>query len=129
MEKHSLRGAAMGRVRRQDRWNLPPPAAREALTNAVVHADYSQQGAPIRVAIFDDRLEVENPGLLPFGLTSILDLLERDDARGTREIADAIGLSTRATRTRLAKLVAHGLVREMGTGPKDPRRRYIKASH
>lgn len=35
----------------------------------MVHADYSQRGAPIRVAIFDDRLEVENPGLLPFGLT------------------------------------------------------------
>jgi predicted HTH transcriptional regulator len=37
--------------------------------NAIVHADYAQQGSPIRVALFDDRLEVENPGLLPFGLT------------------------------------------------------------
>jgi len=37
--------------------------------NAIVHADYSQQGAPIRLAIYDDRIEVENPGLLPFGLT------------------------------------------------------------
>ena len=37
--------------------------------NAVVHADYAQRGAPIRLAIFDDRLEEENPGLLPFGLT------------------------------------------------------------
>lgn len=37
--------------------------------NAIVHADYSQQGAPIRIALFDDRIEIENPGLLPFGLT------------------------------------------------------------
>jgi ATP-dependent DNA helicase RecG len=37
--------------------------------NAIVHADYAQCGAPIRVALFDDRLEIENPGLLPFGLT------------------------------------------------------------
>jgi len=37
--------------------------------NAIVHADYAQQGAPIRIAIFDDRIEIENPGLLPFGLT------------------------------------------------------------
>lgn len=37
--------------------------------NAIVHADYAQHGAPIRVALFDDRLEVENPGLLPLGLT------------------------------------------------------------
>ena len=44
-------------------------AAREFLVNAVVHADYSQQGAPIRVAIYDDRLEIDNPGVLLSGLT------------------------------------------------------------
>ena len=69
VEKHSLHGAVIGRLRRRERWSLPPAAVREAIVNAVAHADYSQQGAPIRVAIFDDRLEVENPGLLPFGLT------------------------------------------------------------
>jgi ATP-dependent DNA helicase RecG len=47
---------------------IPLVAVREAIVNAVVHADYSQRGGPIRVALFDDRLEVENPGLLPFGL-------------------------------------------------------------
>ncbi|HLD16607.1 MAG TPA: ATP-binding protein [Coxiellaceae bacterium] len=35
----------------------------------VVHADYAQQGAPIRLSFFDDRIEIENPGLLLFGLT------------------------------------------------------------
>ncbi|WP_051555274.1 ATP-binding protein [Legionella fairfieldensis] len=35
----------------------------------MVHADYSQLGTPIRIAIFDDRIEIENPGLLRFGLT------------------------------------------------------------
>ena len=71
VEKHSLHGAVIGRLRRRERWSLPPAAVREAIVNAVAHADYSQQGAPIRVAIFDDRLEVENPGLLPFGLTLV----------------------------------------------------------
>lgn len=52
-----------------DRWTYPPEAIREAVINAVVHTDYSQRGAPIRLAIFDDRIEIENPGLLPFGLT------------------------------------------------------------
>lgn len=52
----------------------PPEAVREAIINAIVHADYSQRGAPIRIAIFDDRLEVESPGLLVPGLT-IPDLL------------------------------------------------------
>lgn len=203
VEKHSLRGAVIGRVRRRDSWNLPPEAVREAIINSVVHADYSQRGGPIRVAIYDDRLEVENPGLLPFGLTledlplgvskvrnrvlgrvfkelglveqwgsgaqrmiaacreaglpapvweeigfrlrvtlrserihperidprdrTILNLLEGDEGRATREIAAAIGLSRRSTRTRLARLVERGLVREVGTGPHDPGRRYLIA--
>lgn len=69
IRKHDTRAAAIGLIRRTDRWGLPPSAVREAVVNAVVHADYSQRGAPIRIAMFDDRLEVENPGLLPFGLT------------------------------------------------------------
>jgi ATP-dependent DNA helicase RecG len=34
-----------------------------------VHSDYSQRGAPIRVAFFDDRIEIENPGILLPGMT------------------------------------------------------------
>lgn len=69
VQKHSLHGAEIGPVRRVERWNLPPVAVREAVINAVAHTDYGQRGAPLRISIFDDRLEVENPGLLPFGLT------------------------------------------------------------
>ena len=69
VQKHALHGAKIGPVRRKERWNLPPAAVREAIINAVAHADYPQRGAPIRLSIFDDRREVENPGLLPFGLT------------------------------------------------------------
>lgn len=42
---------------------------REAVINALVHADYAQRGSPIRVAIFDNRIEIDNPGGLPPGLT------------------------------------------------------------
>lgn len=59
----------MSGVRRTERWTFPPAALREAIVNAVVHADFAQRGAPIRLSVFDDRLEVENPGLVPFGLT------------------------------------------------------------
>lgn len=68
-QKHLMRESIIQGVRRQERWSLPLVAIREAVMNAVVHADYSQQGAPIRLAMFDDRIEIENPGLLPFGLT------------------------------------------------------------
>ncbi len=201
IEKHSSRGVDIGRLRGVERWSLPPAAVREAVINAVAHADYSQRGAPIRVAVFDDRLEVENPGLLPFGLTVddlplgvsklrnrvvgrvfhelglveqwgsgvqrmiaacragglpapvleeigtrfrvtlrakriepvtldaidrvIVGLVRTPDGRATREIAKQVGLTPRATRTRLAALVALGVVREIGTGPQDPQRRYF----
>ena len=69
VKKHASRAAEFGNLRRKDVWNVPLEAVREALTNAVVHTDYSQTGAPIRVAIFDDRIEIENPGLLAGGLT------------------------------------------------------------
>ncbi len=69
VREHMRRAAEIGPLRRKDVWDLPPEAVRETIVNAVVHSDYSQQGAPIRVALYDDRLEVENPGLLPLGLT------------------------------------------------------------
>ena len=69
VKKHASRSAEFGELRRKDVWNVPLEAVREALTNAIVHADYSQIGAPIRLAIFDDRIEIENPGLLTGGLT------------------------------------------------------------
>ena len=50
-------------------WEFPPAALREAVINALVHADYAQQGAPLRVAIFSNRIEIDNPGGLPPGLT------------------------------------------------------------
>ncbi|OIP49444.1 MAG: hypothetical protein COX17_09500 [Deltaproteobacteria bacterium CG23_combo_of_CG06-09_8_20_14_all_60_8] len=47
----------------------PEVAVREALVNAVAHAAYFQSGMRIMVAIYDDRLEIQNPGPFPFGLT------------------------------------------------------------
>jgi predicted HTH transcriptional regulator len=197
------REAAIGPVRRIDRWTVPVAALREAVINAIVHADYSEQGAPIRVAIFEDRIEVENPGLLPLGLTiedirkgvsklrnrvigrvfhelglieqwgsgiqrmtaacaeaglpapvleeigsrfrvtlpaipsgpiqldkkndAILKALAGGRGRSTVQIAKAVALSPRATRTRLKALVERGLVIELGSGPQDPKRRYFRA--
>ena len=69
VQKHLSREAVIAATRRVDRWTVPLVALREAIINAVVHADYAERGGPIRVAIFDDRIEVENPGILPLGLT------------------------------------------------------------
>ncbi len=69
IRRNTRLAARITSMRRQDIPEYPDIALREVLVNAVAHADYSLGGAPIRVAIFANRLEVENPGLLPFGLT------------------------------------------------------------
>jgi DNA-binding transcriptional ArsR family regulator len=55
---------------------------------------------------------------------AILQLLADGEGRSTAQIATYIDRSPRATRTRLAALVERGLVREVGSGPQDPKRRY-----
>jgi ATP-dependent DNA helicase RecG len=47
---------------------LPEEALREVLVNALVHRDYTIS-APIRIFIFDDRVEVRTPGSLPNTVT------------------------------------------------------------
>ena len=69
LRKHEAVALEIGAARHRERWPIPLVALREAIVNAIVHADYAQRGAPIRLSVFDDRVEVENPGLLPFGLT------------------------------------------------------------
>ena len=69
LKKHAMRGADFSEIRRKDVWNIPLSILREAIINALVHADYSQRGAPIRISFFDDRIEIENPGILLPGMT------------------------------------------------------------
>jgi ATP-dependent DNA helicase RecG len=69
LKKHAMRAADLSDIRRKDVWSIPLTILREVVINALVHADYSQRGAPIRIAFFDDRIEVENPGILLPGLT------------------------------------------------------------
>lgn len=201
VERTTRMGMTVGRVRRTDLPTVPPAALREALVNAVVHADYAQRGAPIRVAVFDDRVEIENPGVLLPGLTiedlrdgvsrvrnrvvarvfnelgfveqwgtgvvrmaaacvaaglpepelvelglrfrvtirtdpeaapkldrvdqRIVAFLDVDGGRSTGEIATHVELSTRAVQQRLAALSERGIVVVVGSGPRDPRRRWF----
>jgi ATP-dependent DNA helicase RecG len=51
-------------LERLERWEYPLDALREAIINAACHRDYQDRGH-IQIRIFDDRLEVWSPGLLP----------------------------------------------------------------
>jgi len=52
------------KARRADRPEYPVKAIREIVLNAVIHRDYSlhTENSPIRIMMFQDRIEVENPG-------------------------------------------------------------------
>jgi ATP-dependent DNA helicase RecG len=57
-----------GQAAREERYEYPPDAIREAIVNAVCHRDY-ESSANVQIRIFDDRIEVWNPGRLPRGWT------------------------------------------------------------
>ena len=59
----------MAGARNVESWEFPWVAVREAIVNALVHADYAQSGSPLRLAIFSDPIEIDNPDGLPTGLT------------------------------------------------------------
>lgn len=47
---------------------IPYSVTREALTNALIHRDYSHPGGCIAIAVYDDRVNIDNIGALPLGL-------------------------------------------------------------
>ena len=72
--------AARKEPARQDLPQYSEKALFEALVNAVVHRDYSIRGSKIRLAMFDDRLEICSPGGLPNNLT-VESMTERQSTR------------------------------------------------
>ncbi|NOT59859.1 MAG: winged helix-turn-helix transcriptional regulator [Acidobacteria bacterium] len=57
----------------------------------------------------------------------ILASLSGGKGKSTQQLAEMIGLSPRATRTRLRTLIERGLLVEIGSGPQDPRRLYFSS--
>lgn len=63
------------KIERQEKWEYPPDAVREAIVNAVCHRDYESTGN-IQIRVFDDRIEIWGCGPLPQPLTP-------DDLKGS----------------------------------------------
>ena len=64
----SLSGEIKG-VYREEHLEVPAKAIREALVNALVHRLYVRRGSSVSLAIYDDRIEIINPGVFPQNLT------------------------------------------------------------
>lgn len=204
VKRNTRNALSVSGIRNETIQEVPAVALREAIINAVVHADYSQHGAPLKVAVFSDRIEIENPGGLPPGLTleeihrgasklrnrvigrvfhelglieqwgsgiqrmakacveaglqepmleeigtgfrvtitlkrtrrfdlddldqKILGLFEGEKGLSTNEVATAIQRSARTARERLKRLIGLGLVHEIASAPKDPRKEYRRTN-
>ena len=57
-----------GQAAREERYEYPPDAVREAIINAICHRDYSLP-SNMQIRVFDDRIEVWGCGPLPEPLT------------------------------------------------------------
>ena len=102
LQKHAFLTAEFGDSwKRRDVWSIPMAAIRELVINAIVHASYAEYGTPIRVAFFDDHVEVENPGGLMPGITP----------------ETIIGSGSRLRNPAIARVFKEiGLMEEWGTG-------------
>ena len=68
--KHlNMSGKIVG-FRREESLEIPSEALREALTNALCHCQFEKDNLTPSIAIYDDRIEIENPGILPPQITA-----------------------------------------------------------
>ena len=64
--RHINQEASVEGVYTHTSWEYPVDAIREAIRNAIVHRDYSLSGKDVKIAIYDDMVEITSPGqLLP----------------------------------------------------------------
>lgn len=85
-------------------YELPPDAVREAIVNAITHRDYTSNGS-VQVMLFRNRLEVWNPGHLPYGLTPAKLLIPHPSIPTNPLLANPVYLA--------------GYIERMGTGTRD----------
>jgi len=69
LKKHLKISYKIETLQRQNILELPEDALREAVVNAVCHRDYFEKGARVMVEIYDDRVDIVNPGGVCKGIT------------------------------------------------------------
>lgn len=68
LKTHLSNKGTFGAIQRVDKYEIPIEALREAVVNAIVHRDYSIE-SDIKIAIYDDIVEIISPGVLPKTIT------------------------------------------------------------
>lgn len=63
--KHLSLSGTTDTLEREEHLAIPYKAIREGVLNALAHRSYRDAGGSIGIAIYDDRVEIENPGAFP----------------------------------------------------------------
>ena len=67
--KHLNLSGKINGIMREEHLEIPVTALRETLVNALCHRQYEKENLTIAIAIYDDRVEISNPGVLPPQIT------------------------------------------------------------
>lgn len=65
--KHLSLSGTTNTLEREEQLSIPYKALREGIVNAICHRNYRMIDSSIGIAIYDDRVEIENPGTFPIG--------------------------------------------------------------
>ena len=79
---------------REERLEVPVSALREALINALCHRQWEKQNLTTSIAVYDDRVEIANPGILPPKITPENIKESHESFPYNRNIANALYRST-----------------------------------
>ena len=85
--RHINRSAVIDGLYRHDSYELPTKSIREVIANACLHRSYLDSSA-IQVSIYDDRIEVDSPGMLYDGL-NVTEALSGKSKCRNKAIAEA----------------------------------------
>jgi len=94
-------GMELNGLYRKDVFEIPKDALREALLNLLIHRNYMLHESASFVSVYDDKVEILSPGMLPWGMDMEKIMSGRSAARN-RVIAHAFK--------------AAGLIESFGTG-------------
>ena len=79
LQEHLRLQATIKGLRREEKWEIPLDALREAVINALIHRDYNDQGF-VYIKVYDEQIIIANPGKLPEDLT-IADLYKEHESK------------------------------------------------
>lgn len=92
--KHLSQSGVIKNLKREEQLEIPITALREGLINSLCHRQYDLPGDSVSLAVYDDRVEITNPGHFTHGITAESIKQPHDSHPYNPAIANVLYLST-----------------------------------